>query len=101
MSTLLQTSYSVIGNLSREADTNRMRCKSLSQSILDCKDECLSCRLKKELNFLEQRRVEILNIASCIKNLSKNDTLAIDFLIELSEVLRKLLVFTPGISVGY
>ena len=23
------------------------------------------------------------------------------FLIELSEVLRKLLVFTPGISVGY
>ncbi len=83
MITSLHNSYSVIGNLSREVDSIRMRCKSVYQSMLICKDESLSSRLKNELDNLEKRKLEIHNIAANIKKISKSDQLGIEFLIEL------------------
>ncbi len=79
----LKGSNTVIGNLAREVNFIRSRTKNILNSILNCKDKSLSHRLNNELMYLESRRLEILTIASCIKNDYPIDSLSIEFLIEL------------------
>ena len=77
-----QESQSLIGTLTKEVYTLRLRCKSVSNSIIKSKDENLIKRLQNELISLEVRRTEILEIAIFVRKKSL-DELAIDFLIEI------------------
>ena len=81
----LRGSSSILGNLSKEAYSIRLRYKNVMNSTLSCKDQQLLNRLKKELKLLEERRHEILNIAIYYKKITLIDNLSIEFLIELSK----------------
>ena len=79
----LHNSYSVIGNLSREGQSLRLRSKSIVKSLLSCKNKLVLSRLRDELKDLEHRREEILSIASSIKDKKPIDILGLEFLIEI------------------
>ena len=79
----LTKSHSLIGNLSRESQSLRLRCQKISDSIINCNNKELLSRLNKELSSLEKRRVEILKIASLLSNSEGIDKLPIEFLIEI------------------
>ena len=79
----LTKSHSLIGNLSRETQSLRLRCQKISDSIINCNNKELLSRLNKELSSLEKRRVEILKIALLLSNSKGNDNLSIEFLIEI------------------
>ncbi len=79
----LKESDTLIGNLSKEVELLRIRCKSIVSSIINSHDEALLIRLKKELDSLENRRQEIIRIASNIQKGNISDNLSIEFLIEL------------------
>ena len=80
---LVTKSHSLIGSLSRESQSLRLRCQKISDSIMNCNNKDLLSRLHKELSSLEKRRIEILNIASLLSNSEGIDKLSIEFLIEI------------------
>ena len=77
------TSYTVIGGLSKEVISLRSRCINILTSIITCQDKTLLSRLRNEFNSLEQRILEIYSIATSIKSYSINNNQSIDLLIEL------------------
>ena len=79
------TSRTVIGSLSKEGHLIRTRTKNIMNSIINSKDEYLLYRLKKELNYLNNRRSEIIKIALFIRTHGVVDELGIEFLIELCD----------------
>jgi len=79
----LTKSHSLIGNLSRESQSLRLRCQKISDSIMNCNNKDLLSRLHKELSSLEKRRTEIRKIASLLGNNKGIDKLSIEFLIEI------------------
>ena len=79
----LTKSHSLIGNLSRESQSLRLRCQKISYSIMNCKNKDLLSRLNKELSSLEKRRIEIHKIASLLSKSEGIDKLSIEFLIEI------------------
>ena len=83
-SSLVTTSDSVIASLCREVDAIRYRCSSLLESMAKCNDDCLFCRLKSELQQLNNRRAELLETAMSCKKNGVEDQLSIAFLIEIS-----------------
>ena len=84
MNRTLNSSLSLIASLSRESQSIRQRSQNIIKSIMNCKNKELLFRLKNELSSLEQRRYEIRNIATSIRESNYMDTLSIEFLIEIS-----------------
>jgi hypothetical protein len=80
---LVTKSHSLIGSLSRESQSLRLRCQKISNSTMNCNNKDLLSRLNRELSSLEKRRVEILKIASLLSNSEGIDKLTIEFLIEI------------------
>ena len=76
-------SYTIVGNLSREVQSLRLRCKCIVSSIINCNDKTVLSRLKSELNSLEKRKGDILNIAKLIQSRTKTENLSVDLLIEI------------------
>ena len=79
----LQQSNTVIGNLSTQGQSLRQRSMHIIKSLKTCKEKSLLSRLRKELDSLEQRRNEILQIAISMKNRKKENSPSIDLLIEI------------------
>ena len=84
MKSTLNSSFSLIGSLSRESQSIRQRSQNIINAIMNCQNKELLFRLKNELFSLEQRRCEIGNIAMRIRDYNYMDSLSIEFLIELS-----------------
>ena len=79
----LNTATSLIGSLSQEVQLLRQRMSGITKSINNSKDLSLLERLKKELEVLDARKQEILNIALTINQFTPVDKLNIEFLIEI------------------
>ncbi len=76
-------SESIIGGLTREAESIRARSKHLKKSIQTTQDSFLIMRLKKELGFLHKRKKEVINSAITLKNNEQGNSLSLDFLFEI------------------
>jgi len=81
---ILNGSCSVIGTLSKEVYSLRIRCQSILSSILISRDESLLKRLRNELTNLEKRRAEIFNMASSMRNEENLDRLSVELLLEIA-----------------
>ena len=81
----LNHSESLISNLSREAQSIRLRAQSIGYSKLNCKNENLLIRLENELKTLQNRRYEILRIARFLQIRKGNNNLSIELLIEICQ----------------
>ena len=81
---ILNGSCSVIGTLSKEVYSLRIRCQSILSSILISRDESLQKRLRNELTNLEKRRAEIFNMASSMRNEENLDRLSVELLLEIA-----------------
>ena len=58
-----QNSYSIIGNLSREVDSIRMRSKSICESIQDCKDDYQTLdRVYLPLNWVSEAGLDLVDL---------------------------------------
>ncbi len=84
MKNLAQSSETLVGSLCREIDTIRIRSSNISYSLKSCRDNYLLKRLIKEINSLDNRRIEIQKIANSISNIKDLDNLAIEFLKEIA-----------------
>ena len=63
-----ETSYSIVGSLSKEVNSLRQRSKIILISRLTCLDKKLIYRLKNEFKVIEMRIKEIYSIALLIKD---------------------------------
>jgi hypothetical protein len=83
MPTRVNTADSLIGSLCREAEASRQRCRQLQQCLQRCQDSRLFARLQRELDQLQQRRLELLSSARACQRRGSGDPLVLAFLIEL------------------
>jgi len=81
---VLNRSITLVGSLSREVYSIRIRCDGILSSILNTKDEDLIDRLKNELKILENRRKEVFSIATSMRKFHYLDNLSIELLIEIA-----------------
>ncbi len=84
MQKTLTSSESVIGNLCHEIAVNSYRKQSLLISINTCNNHDLYLRQNRELEIINQRSQEILQLASSWKRNKSLDQLSIKFLIEIT-----------------
>ncbi len=82
MNQSLTISDTLIGSLCREIEYIRQRYKNVNCSLINCNNNILRNRLKKEIIDLKERRTELIEISNCFKNSCKGN-LSTLFLYEL------------------
>ena len=77
-------SESVVLTLSKEIEYIKSRSKNINYSLKTCQNKILSTRLKSELNKLNKKRLEILNIS---ENMFKRNCkeLSFEFFLEITK----------------
>ncbi len=82
MNQSLTFSDSLIYGLCREIEYIRQRSKNISYTLSTCKDKVLKLRLKEEIEKLELRIEEVINISNELKTYSQG-SISIMLLVEL------------------
>ena len=82
MEKILTTSDSLVGSLCREIYNIRQRYKNIINSLDNCRDKNLIQRLNKEINDLNTRRIELIEISNKVQKDCKSNA-SILFLHEL------------------
>ena len=84
MNTSLTISDTLVGSLCREVDSIRHRIEPLMDSIQASRDSGLTNRLKKELQILEKRKLEVRKSAETWLKSGHYDEYSLGFLLEVS-----------------
>ncbi len=83
MKDIISNSDSIFSSLCREIESISGRTKSINNSLINCQNQLLVKRLKKELIELKTRRNNIYSFTKLFNNKNCKDDLSIEFLAEV------------------
>ena len=81
---LFSYSDSIVFSLCKEIEFIKIRSKNINESLKNCRNKCLSKRLKIELDKLNKNRLKILTISESMFKKNSQD-LSLEFLLEITK----------------